>query len=163
MKTPLTRPKWVLLACAGLALAAACSPKEERFESVCQLVHREVVTTDDKGEPLVVDYELEWDPCPGDQFQVIRGDAKFAQCMAKYDVGELVHVKVAHLWDTRGFYHWDLYEVGDCTRTMEAQEGSFEKSQECSDVNAYGSVVGFECKRKPEAKLLAVCPWTARN
>ena len=45
----------------------------------------------DKGAPKVVDYELEWDPCPGDQFQVIRGDATFAQCMAKYDVGELVH------------------------------------------------------------------------
>lgn len=83
--------------------------------------------------------------------------------MSKYDVGELVHVKVAHLWDTRGFYHWDLYEVGDCAREMEGKEGSFEKSQECSDVNAYGAQVGFDCKRKPEAKLLSVCPWTSRN
>lgn len=130
---------------------------------MCQLVHHEVVEVDDKGAPKVVDYELEWDPCPGDQFQVIRGDATFAQCMAKYDVGELVHVKVAHMWDTRGFYFWDLYEIGDCARTMERQEGSFEKSQECSDVSAYGTNVGFECKRRPEAKLLQICPWTARE
>ncbi|CAN5176589.1 hypothetical protein BH09MYX1_BH09MYX1_48700 [soil metagenome] len=153
-----------LLALLALSfLAASCSPKEERFESVCQLVHREVVEVDDQGAPKVVDYELEWDPCPGDQFQVVRGDATFAKCMEKYDTGELVHVKVAHLWDTRGFYHWDLYEVGDCAREMESQEGSFEKSQECSGISAYGANVGFECKRRPEAKLLQVCPWTARN
>lgn len=54
---------------AATALVASCTPKEERFESVCQIVHRETVEVDDKGEPKVVDYELEWDPCPGDQFR----------------------------------------------------------------------------------------------
>ena len=140
-----------------------CSPKEERFESVCQIVHKEVVEVSDKGEPTVVDFELEWDPCPGDQFQIVRGDADFAKCMSKYGQGDYVSVKVAHLWDTRGFYHWDLYQVGECTRTMEHQEGSFEKSQECADQTAYGQTVGFDCSRRPQKRLLKVCPWTARN
>lgn len=153
---------------AVLALLSAvallgCGPKEERFESVCQIVHKEVVEVSDKGEPSVVDFELEWDPCPGDQFQIVRGDADFAKCMEKYSQGDYVSVKVAHLWDTRGFYYWDLYQVGGCTRAIEDEEGSFEKSQECTDESAYGEPIGFNCSRRPKKRLLDVCPWTARN
>ncbi|HEX7600840.1 MAG TPA: hypothetical protein VF316_04510, partial [Polyangiaceae bacterium] len=75
-----------LISCVALL---GCNPKAERFESVCQIVHKEVVEVSDKGEPVIVDFELEWDPCPGEQLQIVRGDADFAKCMAKYTQGDL--------------------------------------------------------------------------
>src|SRR4029079_16588832 len=112
------------------ALTSGCKPREAQYESVTQIVHRDVVEADDKGIPLLVDLELEWDPCPGDQFQVVRGGKDFATCMTKYEVGDFVPVRVLHHWDTRGYYTWDLFQVGDCGRAIEEDsEGSYEKSQ----------------------------------
>ena len=55
----------LLLLTAGLSLlASACGKPERRFESTCQLVRRDVVEQNDKGETEVVDVELEWDPAP---------------------------------------------------------------------------------------------------
>jgi len=150
-----------------LALGATwtgCSWKEKKFESVCQVVARRVVETTDDGRPELVDLELEWDPCPGDQFQVVRGSMEFAQCTEKYEVGSMVNVRVKQWWDDRGYYKWDIYQIGDCTREIEPDsEGSYEKSQECSEVKAYGRVQGFECMRRPEKKLVGVCPWMSRK
>jgi hypothetical protein len=151
-----------------VALAAlsyvGCGHPDKHYESVCQLVAREVVEVDDKGAALQVDLLLEWDPCPGDQFQVVRGGAEFATCLEKYDLGDLVPVRVRQTWDTRGFYTWDVYQVGDCGLVLEeGAEGSYERSQECSESKTYGFVNGFHCNRKPFEKLVRVCPWMARN
>lgn len=160
---------WVLGFGTFLALGATwsgtgCSAKEKKFESVCQVVAKRVVETSDDGKPELVDLELEWDPCPGDQFQIVRGSAEFAQCTTKYEVGQYVPVRVKQWWDERGYYRWDIYQVGDCTRDIEPEsEGSYEKSQECSEVKAYGHVTGFDCMRRPEKKLVSVCPWMARK
>ncbi|WP_394822760.1 hypothetical protein [Pendulispora albinea] len=142
----------------------ACSPKEERYESVCQLIRRSIVETDSKGKPELIDLELEWDPCPGDQFQVVRGGREFAECMAKYEIGDYLPVHVLHQWDTRGYYKWDLYRVGDCERPIErGAEGSYEKSQECTDRKSFGRTTGFTCSRKPFRELVKVCPWMSRE
>src|SRR4051812_6265816 len=119
--------------CAALLFLFVLGCKlEGRYESVCQLIRREVIEVDGLGAPQQVDIELEWDPCPGDQFQVVRGGAAFARCLARYEVGDMLPVRVRHYWDTRGFYKWDVYQVGDCPREIEpSSEGSFEKSQEC--------------------------------
>jgi hypothetical protein len=149
----------------ALALVAlvGCTPKEERFESACQLVRRAVVEEDAKGNPELVDVELEWDPCPGEQVQIVRGGVDFAKCMAKYEIGDLLPVRVLHQWDERGYYKWDLYQVGDCTRPIEVEsEGSYEKSQECESQKAYGRTNGFNCSRRPFRELVRICPWTAR-
>jgi hypothetical protein len=143
---------------------AACSPKERTFESVCQLVRRTDVDVDEKGAVTQVDLELEWDPCPGDQFQVVRGGMDFAACMAKYETGTYLPVRVKQWWDERGYYRWDLTRVGDCERTPEPEsEGSYEKSQECEEVKAFDQSIGFLCRRRPEKKLIRICPWMARN
>ncbi len=135
-----------------------------RYESVCQLIRREVVERDEHGNPLQVDVELEWDPCPGDQFQVVRGGAEFARCMAQYTVGQALPVNVVHWWDSRGYYVWDVESVGACRREVEpTSEGSFEKSQECHDVQSHGFNVGFECNRRPFERLVSVCPWMVRQ
>lgn len=148
-----------------LALAAtSCKPKESQYESVCQIVHHDNVEVDDKGVPLLVDYELEWDPCPGDQFQMVRGGKDFAACMTKYEDGDLVPVRVLHRWDSRGYYTWDVFQIGDCKRPIEEDsEGSYEKSQECRDEKSYGHTNGFHCNRRPFANLVSVCPFMARN
>jgi hypothetical protein len=142
-----------------------CSKKDERFESVVQIVRKETVElTDDGKAPNVIDMEFEWDPCPGDQFQVIRGDKDFAACAAKYEIGDYVPVVVRHMWDERGYFTWDVERVGDCARAIErGSAGSYEKSQECHDVTHHGHKVGFECSRKPFRDLVKRCPWTARQ
>jgi len=146
------------------ACCVACGNHEQRFESTCQLIRRDVVEENEKGEPQVMDIELEWDPCPGDQFQVVRGGKEFAACMQKYEVGKLLPVLVKHWWDDRGYYVWDVYKVGDCARDIEyGAEGSYEKSQECNDQIRYGHPSGFSCSRRPFKGLVTTCPWMARQ
>jgi hypothetical protein len=155
--------RWLMT--AGLLLVvSACQKPEHRFESTCQVVRKDVVEVDEKGATQLMDVELEWDPCPGDQFQVVRGGAEFAACMEQYPVGKLLPVLVKHWWDNRGYYVWDLYQVGNCKREIEPEsEGSYEKSQECSDVEMYGHGTGFSCSRRPFKDLVATCPWMARQ
>lgn len=160
---------------AMLAIAATgcsstgCSKPTERYESAVQIVRKEAVektTEADGGAPttLQVDFEVEWDACPGDQYQVIRGDKEFAACTEKYDVGDYVPVIVRHYWDARGFYRWDIERMGDCPRVVEPDSfGSYEKSAECKDITNHGKVVGFDCSRKPFRQLLKRCPWMKRD
>ncbi|APR82509.1 Hypothetical protein A7982_07858 [Minicystis rosea] len=151
-----------LLVLAAVAFVG-CHPTE-RFESVCQIVHSEVVEVDDKGKPLVHEVELEWDPCPGEQYQVVRGGPEFAQCIKEHAVGTLVPVEVEHFWDGRGFYRWEVTKIAGCDRPPQLDaEGSYEKSQECRDVIHHGQKVGFLCNRKPFERLVDVCPWMARH
>lgn len=145
-------------------LAGGCGKPEHRFESVCQVVRKDVVETTESGEPEIVDVELEWDPCPGDQYQVVRGGKEFASCVQKLAVGSMVPVQVKHWWDERGYYTWDVYDVGGCKRDIEPEsEGSYEKSQECSDDTMFGRTAGFSCSRRPFKQLVSVCPWMARR
>jgi hypothetical protein len=145
-------------------LVTGCGKREERFESVLQLLERTDVEVDEKGEVEQVDFVFEWDPCPGDQFQVVRGGKAFAQCMAKYEKGDYVSVKVKHYWDLHGFYKWDVEEIGGCERPIEEiSEGSYERSQECQKHTMFGREVGFDCSRRPFKKLVSICPWMARQ
>jgi hypothetical protein len=116
------------------ATLAGCHPSE-RFESVGQIVHSEVIEADDKSKPLVHEIEFEWSPCPGDQFQVVRGGAEFAECVKQYAVGEMATIHVQRFGDGRGYYRWDVTRIGECERPMQPDaEGSYEKSAECTDV-----------------------------
>ena len=156
----------MLAVTAGLvaALSASGCHPEHRYESTCQLIGVHTVEQDDKGNATLVDVELEWDPCPGDQFQTVRGGTEFAACMKKYKDGDFVPVVVRQYWDTRGFYEWDLEKVGDCVHPIEPDsEGSFEQSQECKESKQYGRTQGFTCSRWPEAHLVKICPWMARE
>jgi len=147
---------------ACLALVGGCH-RDHRYESVGQLVRKNVTEVDDKGKPIQIDVEIEWDPCPGDQFQVVRGGPEFAECMAKYEPGDYMSAKVHHWWNPLGYYTWDVYELGECKRGIEFGEGSYEKSQECDEVTDYGKKTGFKCSRRPFRKLVAICPFMARQ
>jgi hypothetical protein len=142
----------------------SCSHKEERFDSVVQVLRKEVLEKDEKGNPTEIDFEFEWDPCPGDQFQVIRGGKEFAECSKDFEPGDYLPVVVKRFWDPRGYYRWDIEKVGSCSRDIEpASYGSYEKSAECKDVKNNGRVIGFECSRKPFRNLVQRCPWMARD
>jgi hypothetical protein len=148
----------------AVSVLPGCQKKEHLYESVCQVVRKDVVEEDDKGAPEVLDVELEWDPCPGDQFQVVRGGKDFAQCMKTAEVGSLQPVLVKQWWDTRGYYTWDVYKIGECSREIEPNsQGSYEKSAECNDDSMFGRNTGFKCSRRPFKRLVSICPWMARQ
>lgn len=154
----------ILSAIVILPLLAGCGKKETHWEAVCQIVGRHVVERLPDGTPALTDMELEWDPCPGDQFQVIRGGKDFSACITKYKDGLLVPVQVLHYWDERGYYRWTLEKVGDCRVDVQAEApGSFEKGQMCTDVVHHGRKAGFHCSRRPEKELVSICPWMARQ
>lgn len=156
------RARAVLLAITALTIAG-CS-RNRRYESAVQIIRKEVVEKSADGAVDQVDFELEWDACPGDQFQVIRGGRAFAECTAKYNTGDEVPVYVRHWWDNRGYYRWDIERLGDCWRAIEPEsEGSYEKGQECRDVENFGYKAGFSCSRKPFRQLVKRCPWMARE
>ncbi len=159
-----TTRRGLVLALVVCAVATSACSKTHRYESAVQIVRKDIVEKDDNGAPLQVDYEVEWDACPGDQFQVIRGGKAFAECTAKLAVGDMVPVYVTHFWDERGFYRWDIERMGDCWRPIEPDSpGSYEKGQECRDVKNQGFTTGFTCSRKPFRQLVTRCPWMARE
>lgn len=154
----------VVLAAIGFAGWKTQQHPEHRYVSVVQLIHRDVVEKDENGVPEQVDLELEWDPCPGDQYQVVRGGKEFAECTKDYGAGDYLPVKVVHFWDDMGFYRWDIEQLGDCKREIHADEpGSYEKSQECGPYDVAGREAGFACSRRPFRDLLKVCPFMARQ
>ncbi|MDB4945799.1 MAG: hypothetical protein JWP97_5333 [Labilithrix sp.] len=158
-------PRILALAAAltSLALASGCR-RVERYESAVQIVRKEEVEKAPDGTVTQVDYEVEWDACPGDQFQVIRGSQWFAKCTEKYEVGDEVPVYVRHWWDERGYYRWDIERLGDCWREIEPDSvGSYEKGQECKETTNHGVKTGFNCSRKPFSALVKRCPWMARD
>ena len=139
-------------------------PKTRRYESAVQMVRKDIVEKDANGATLQVDYEVEWDACPGDQFQVIRGSKAFAECTDKYGVGDTVPVYVTHFWDERGFYRWDIERMGDCWRAIEPDSpGSYEKGQECK--RRAEPRLQDRVHVQPEAvpPLVKRCPWMARD
>jgi hypothetical protein len=154
----------ILALVLGTALLSSACRRGDRYESAVQIVRKENVELEGESTVTQVDIELEWDACPGDQFQVIRGGKEFASCAAKYEVGDYVPVVVRHWWDDRGYFTWDIEQVGDCPRTIEPESvGSYEKGQECHDVANQGHKMGFSCSRKPFRELVKRCPWMARE
>jgi hypothetical protein len=150
---------------AFASLAATACHRPEHFESVGQLTRTSVVDVDEHGEPATLDVAFEWDPCPGDQFQTVRGGAEFARCMAKYRVGDYVAVGVQRTWDTHGYYVWDVDRMGDCVRPSEGRHtpGSFAKTQECHPLISHGREYGFRCELEPWQALVEICPWMRKS
>jgi hypothetical protein len=158
------RLRSLLVAALALGSLTACHRKPKTYESVVQLVRYDVADRDEKGNATLADVELEWDPCPGDQIEIVRGGPEFAACMGKHKVGEMLPALVRTSWDERGYYRWDITKVADCERPpMVDDVSSFEKVQECNDVKLHGVAVGFSCNRQPYAELIKICPWMQRN
>jgi hypothetical protein len=131
------------------------------YESRVTILRNDAVRVDDAGRPRIVDVDIDWRECPGEQLENVRGDAAFAACVGKFASGSVVPVRVEHRWAEREeHYTWHVSEIGGCPRAYDAEDkGSFTLVQECVDVKEHGEVVGFRCDRVPKADLVAKCPW----
>ncbi|HEY8078779.1 MAG TPA: hypothetical protein VIF62_31825 [Labilithrix sp.] len=149
-----------VIALAVVALVG-CSEKPQTFETNVQIARTQVVT---QHGTKIIDVELEYVDCPGEQQEIFQGDAPFANCIAKYKIGEKVPASVVWSKLPDGHYDSEVDRIGDCTNKRdENDDRSYEVVHECHDVVVNGSTVGFHCDRKPNAELLAKCPWFRRN
>jgi hypothetical protein len=154
-------PKGIVLGIVALVVASGCSRKAEHYETTVQILRTETVS-DRRG--TVVDVDLEYTDCPGDQREIFQGDAEFAKCLARYKVGEKLKATVAFAQMPDGHFDSEIDVIGECTRKRDAlDERSYEVVHQCHDLRVNGVVVGFHCDRKPSKELLAKCPWFKRT
>ena len=154
-----------LLSAAVLsALVASGCHRTKNYEANVEVTRVAPIRKDEAGKVLTQDFEFAYSDCPGTQVEVIRGDAKFAACTSKYQVGTKVKVAIEHKWAAEGMYKWNVKKVGDCERVQDpSDEASFAMVRECDDWDVNGTRVGFQCKYTPEKKLLEKCPWFERR
>lgn len=143
---------------------AGCSKKSKWYDSQVQLTRIDTVRKDANGKPLDLDVEFSYPDCPGDQVEVIRGDAAFAQCLSKYKLGDKVPVHIEYHFLDEGYWDWDIHEMGGCKRPPDPEDvASFDTVQECEPLKVNGIEEGFVCNRIPQKTLLAKCPWFNRR
>ena len=143
---------------------AACSPKEKWYTTSVEIERIEPVRLDAQGKPLDVDIQFSYPECPGEQTEIIRADAAFAQCFLKHRVGDRVPVKILYHLDKQGYHDWDVHEMDGCPRPPdEDDEASFDNVQECSPILVNQVPEGFFCNRIPHRELLVRCPWFNRR
>lgn len=144
-----------------VAALAGCSDQSKHYRTTVQLARTHVVQS---PQGKVIDVELEYSDCPGEQQEIFQADAAFADCIARYKPGDKVEAQVVWSRLPDGHYDSEVERVGECPRKRDARDvRSYEVIHECSDIVVNGVVVGFHCDRKPTPKLLAACPWFRRT
>ncbi len=152
------------LAIAIASLTTGCSDKPEHYTSTLQIARMQIIQDPTGGKSKMVDVELEYTDCPGEQREVFQEDSAFLECIARYKLGDKVPAEISFSKLADG--HWDseVDKIGDCVRTRDAlDERSYEVVHECKDIVVNGVTVGFQCTRKPTPELLAKCPWFRRK
>lgn len=140
--------------------------KEEKIYTTTVEINRiEVVRFDEQKNPQVIDVEISYPNCPGNQIEIFRSNQEFANCvLSNYKKKDRVNAEIHWYWNTLGHYQWDVTKLGDCIRWKDpADEFSYEMVEECEDFIVYGAKVGFVCRRIPTKELLKVCPWFKRE
>ena len=147
------------------ALVAQGCHRSKSYEANVEVTRVAPIRKDEKGKTLTQDFEFSYFECPGTQIEVVRGDAKFAECTSKYKIGDKVKVAIDHQWGSEeGVYKWNVKKIGDCERVQDpSDEASFAMVRECDDWSVNGTRVGFQCKYTPEKKLIDKCPWFRRR
>jgi len=150
--------------CALLAIAVlGCEHAPRNYETRVTIKSIEVVARDSKG-PQIIEVNVEYPDCPGEQLETLQGDIEFTKCALKFKVGEVLPASIE--WGPTDFGHYDseITKLGDCTRKRDPRDArSYEVVQECTDVNVNGVKAGFHCDRKPNKELLTKCPWFTRQ
>jgi hypothetical protein len=149
-----------VLLVAGLG---ACH-RPKHYDANVEVTRISPVRADENGRTLTVDIELSYYDCPGTQLEVIRGDATFAECIAKHKVGDRIPVAITRTWASQGVYTWNVDRIGDCTHLKDpSDEASYALVRECDDWTINGTRVGFQCRYLPEKHLIDKCPWFQRH
>jgi hypothetical protein len=144
--------------------ATGCQSKPAWFESEVELVRFDVVRRDAEGKPVTADVEISYASCPGYQHEVMRGPAEFGTCMQKHKIGDKLTAKILWHYGDRGYYEWDVHQLGDCKRSPDPDdEASFSIVRDCEEWNVHDAPVGFRCRYLGKEKLNATCPWFRRR
>jgi hypothetical protein len=147
-----------------LPLLAGCGKRDSWHETRVEIDRIEVVRKDAQGNARDIDIEFSYPDCPGDQSEIIRGDAAFAACIQKQKQGDTVPVRILRHWDPKGFWDWDIQTMAGCPRPPDPDdEASFDNIEECEETLVNGVNEGFVCNRIPQKALLSKCPWFARH
>lgn len=149
-----------------LGLMIGCRESEKQFNTHVEITRMDFVNLNAKNEPITIDIEVSYHECPGNQFEVIRGDAEFAQCIINTGkkIGDKFLVDIEWKWNPMGYYKWFIVKLDSCERKVDPlDEVSFDLVEECEDYKVYGNVVGFTCRRIPSGNLIKACPWFRRN
>jgi hypothetical protein len=152
------------VALAFVLAASGCEKKAHDYETKVTLKSVEVVARDGAGTPQIIEVNVEYPDCPGEQLETLQGNADFTKCALKFKVGDVLPATIE--WGPTDFGHYDseITRIGDCTRKRDPRDArSYEVIQECTDVNVNGVKAGFHCDRKPNKELLDKCPWFARQ
>lgn len=153
-----------VLAATGVMLAAGCGKKARTYETRVTLKSIQVVTRDAAGTPQVLEVNVEYPDCAGEQLETLQGNAEFTKCALKFKVGDVLPASLE--WGPTDFGHYDseITRIGDCPRKRDPRDArSYEVVQVCNDVNVNGVKAGFHCDRKPSKELLTQCPWFTRE
>ncbi len=154
-----------LIGAAAVALAlTGCGKKARTYDTKVTLKSVEVVARDGAGEPLIVEVNVEYPDCPGEQLETLQGNVDFTKCAIKYKSGDVLPTTVE--WGPTDYGHYDseITKLGDCPRKRDPRDArSYEVVQVCSDVVVNGVKAGFHCDRRPSQELLEKCPWFARQ
>ncbi len=139
--------------------------KTKTYESDVKITRLSVVRKDEQGKPITMDTEVDYFPCPGEQHEVIRGNAEFSGCvLSKLKLGDTTKAKIVHRWDPAGVYRSDIVELGGCKRELDPNdEASFQMVRDCEDWSVNGAKVGFRCNIASKKNLNKVCPWFQRR
>jgi len=154
----------MIILAAASALAVGCEKKAHNYETKVTLKGVEVVARDKAGTPQIIEVNVEYPDCPGEQLETLQGNADFTKCALKFKVGDVLPASIE--WGPTDFGHYDseITRIGECSRTRDPRDArSYEVVQECTDVNVNGVKAGFHCDRKPNKELLDKCPWFARQ
>jgi hypothetical protein len=149
---------------ASSALGAGCKSKPTWYDTEVELVRFDIVRRDAQGTPVTADVEISYASCPGYQHEVMRGPSAFATCMEKHRVGEKLPAKIRWYFGEKGYYEWEVHQLGDCKRPPDAEdEASFSIIRDCEDWKVHNASVGFRCKYLGKETLNAACPWFRRR
>ncbi|MBX3262322.1 MAG: hypothetical protein KF782_21750 [Labilithrix sp.] len=168
VERPGTKPRFascvVLVATLVAGAAAGGCHRPKHYETTVEITRVSVVRKDESNKPLVLDVEVAYSECPGEQLEVVRGGLEFAPCAGKLKVGDKVKVGIDHEWTDEGHYKWTIRTLGECSRVPDPNdEASYALVRECEDLTVNGARVGFQCKYIPERGLVDKCPWFQRR
>ncbi|MCB1141324.1 MAG: hypothetical protein H7A24_14360 [Leptospiraceae bacterium] len=146
-------------------LFSGCKKGPIVYQAEVTLNRMEIVRSDEKKNPLLIDVELLYSTCPGTQIEILRSGRQLAECLlSKRKKGDKVQAEIIWKWNSLGYYNWEVVKIDDCERMIDPNdEATYNMIEECEDMVIYGAVVGFKCDRIPNDKLIDKCPWFKRE
>jgi hypothetical protein len=151
-----------IIPCLLILFSLFCKKADKFYETNVEITRKDIVVYDADKKPMVIDLEINYRDCPGNQVEVIRGGKEFANCINSIgrSVGERIHIDIKWEWNDSGYYKWTVVKVGSCERIIDPlDEVSFDLVEECEDYFVYGNQIGFVCKKIPTDVLINSCPW----